>query len=162
MVEDSVCGTSRVERSFKQMWWNAETRSWLITTINYHQREEQKYQGPGLAIPSSFYFCFPEDETTCRVFGYLQISKSFLYLDYVSHIFFKFIFLLFLRQGHTMKPCQAWNSLCRLSWPWTLKFDYLCFPSVGVRGVYHHNRWETYFYTNKNFLSKFNMLIECV
>lgn len=42
-----------------------------------------------------------------------------------------------LRCNLTMLPWLTWNSLCRLSWPWTQR-DLFVFASQVLKGIHHH------------------------
>jgi hypothetical protein len=67
------------------------------------------------------------------------MNNSFFVLVWLFLFWFGFGFS---RQGFSVYPWLAWNSLCGPGWPGTQKSTCLCLPSAGIKGVSHHT-WRT-------------------
>lgn len=66
------------------------------------------------------------------LFLYIQVTATSI----LSWLGLLIVPLLFLWQGLSVCPWQAWHLLCRPSWPW-LRRDPTCFclPSSGINGL---------------------------
>lgn len=64
-------------------------------------------------------------------------------------------FIVFLRQGVTVQPCLAWNSLCRTTWPEMERSACLWLWSAETKFMHHHTRPLTYFLKNVQYWACF-------